>query len=175
MISHLSHRQPDSPGLTARYRHAFEIRVRYDDIDTFGHVNNKSYLTYLEDARIDYYRTVLGIDLRTLQFSAVVRRIEIAYESPIYLSDAVHVYVRCSRIGKKSADFEAVVTRTESSGSESIAATSLTTMVAIDPETGVSREWDVGSVKAIEAFETVTPLRGRAGREDNGPDRGNAP
>src|SRR3954465_11084907 len=37
-------------------RHVHEFQVRFGDIDVLGHVNNCSYLTYLEDARIALFR-----------------------------------------------------------------------------------------------------------------------
>ncbi len=151
MSSNSSYTNAKKPDLASGYRHVFETRARYDDIDTFGHVNNKSYMSYLEDARIDYYRVVLGIDVRTLQLPAVVRKSEIAYESP---------------------DFEAVITRTDASGNESLAATSLTTMVAVDAENGEPKEWAASSTKAIEAFETVAPRCTGANRGDALGDRG---
>ncbi|MFC6975463.1 acyl-CoA thioesterase [Halomicroarcula sp. GCM10025709] len=36
------------------FEYTTEVSVRYDDLDTYGHVNNVRYGTYLEEARIDY-------------------------------------------------------------------------------------------------------------------------
>ena len=41
------------------YRFSTTIRVRWGDCDAFGHVNNASYLTYFEEARIDYWKAVV--------------------------------------------------------------------------------------------------------------------
>lgn len=41
------------------FRFSTSIRVRWSDCDAFGHVNNASYLTYFEEARIDYWKTVV--------------------------------------------------------------------------------------------------------------------
>lgn len=41
------------------YRFSTTIRVRWSDCDAFGHVNNASYLTYFEEARIDYWKAVV--------------------------------------------------------------------------------------------------------------------
>ncbi len=35
------------------------VRVRWGDCDAFAHVNNASYLTYFEEARIDYWKAVV--------------------------------------------------------------------------------------------------------------------
>ena len=45
-----------------RLVHAQEVQFR--DIDGLGHVNNAVYLNYLESAKIDYFREVVGdVDL----------------------------------------------------------------------------------------------------------------
>lgn len=41
------------------FRFATTIRVRWADCDAFGHVNNASYLSYFEEARIDYWKAVV--------------------------------------------------------------------------------------------------------------------
>lgn len=41
------------------FRFSTTIRVRWSDCDGFGHVNNASYLSYFEEARIDYWNAVV--------------------------------------------------------------------------------------------------------------------
>ena len=35
-------------------RHEAKVHVRWDDLDAFGHVNNASYLTFIQEARADF-------------------------------------------------------------------------------------------------------------------------
>jgi acyl-CoA thioester hydrolase len=44
-------------GQTLRF--STTIRVRWGDCDAFGHVNNASYLSYFEEARIDYWKSIV--------------------------------------------------------------------------------------------------------------------
>ena len=44
---------------TPSYRFSTTVRVRWGDCDAFGHVNNASYLSYFEEARIDYWKAVV--------------------------------------------------------------------------------------------------------------------
>jgi acyl-CoA thioester hydrolase len=44
---------------TPHFTFATTIRVRWGDCDAFGHVNNASYLSYFEEARIDYWKAVV--------------------------------------------------------------------------------------------------------------------
>ena len=38
------------------YPQHYELKTRWKDIDLFGHVNNAVFLTYIEDARIIYFK-----------------------------------------------------------------------------------------------------------------------
>ena len=42
------------------YKLVSEVPVRFSDTDGLGHVNNANYLSFLEVARVDYLRRVLG-------------------------------------------------------------------------------------------------------------------
>lgn len=41
------------------FRFSTTIRVRWSDCDAFGHVNNAAYLSFFEEARIDYWKAVV--------------------------------------------------------------------------------------------------------------------
>jgi acyl-CoA thioester hydrolase len=36
------------------------VNIRFSDFDLLAHVNNATFLTYLEEARIEYFATVIG-------------------------------------------------------------------------------------------------------------------
>jgi acyl-CoA thioester hydrolase len=57
------------------------VRVRYSDLDTFGHVNNAVYATLCEEARVDYFRDVLELGVHDIGF--VVARLELDYRRAI--------------------------------------------------------------------------------------------
>ncbi|CAB4332714.1 unannotated protein [freshwater metagenome] len=59
--------------------------VRWDDIDALGHVNNATYLTYIQEARFQwsYYELQSNGESPTLA-EMVVARNEIDYLIPIY-------------------------------------------------------------------------------------------
>ena len=42
----------------SNYKHKLKINVRFADLDAMQHVNNAAYLTYLEEARIDYFNSL---------------------------------------------------------------------------------------------------------------------
>lgn len=89
------------------FSHRERYRVRYDDLDTYRHVNNKAFITYIEDARGRYLGEAAGfshhgdatIDVMIVHFS-------IDYRSQVHYGDEVVVETRCSRIGNRSFTLE---------------------------------------------------------------------
>ena len=73
--------------------HEQRISIRWRDVDSYGHVNNAVYLTYLEEARDAWVREVMGPN-----FNFVIVRVAIDYRTELVLEDAVAV-VRCTAAG----------------------------------------------------------------------------
>jgi len=78
--------------------------VEFRDLDGLGHVNNAVYLNYLENAKIAYFRDVVGAS--DLQHLGIVADVKIAYRSPSFLGETLAVGVRVGRLGTKSMEFE---------------------------------------------------------------------
>jgi acyl-CoA thioester hydrolase len=106
------------------------VQVRFCDIDSMRHVNNATYLSYLEMARLEYL-VGLGIwdgkDYAAL--GLIVADIHIAYRAPIMLTDAVRVGIRTSHIGIKSLRFDYVIENPETG---KVFATAESVLVAFD-------------------------------------------
>lgn len=75
-------------------------RVRFNDCDPMGHVNNAAYSTYLEQARI-------GLLGRLDPF--ILARVEIDFRAELRAGDEVEIATRCARVGRKSFDLEHVL------------------------------------------------------------------
>lgn len=73
------------------------IRIRWRDVDNYGHVNNAVYLTYLEECRDAWVHDVLGPD-----FNFVIVRIAIDYRRELSLTDK-EVTVTCQGVEAGSA------------------------------------------------------------------------
>jgi len=123
-----------------------ELPVRFRDLDAMGHVNNAVYATYLEQARVDYFESVLEVPLS--EIDSVLASLSIDYERPVR-GGSVTVAVRVPEVGDSSVPMEYEVR----DGDGDVAATGETVQVVVDPETGsprpVPEEWRA----AIEAFE----------------------
>ena len=83
------------------YKLVSEVPVRFSDTDGLGHVNNANYLSFLEVARVDYLRQVLGL-VKIEEFGIIIARIEIDYKSPVLHHEKILVGCRVSEIGGAS-------------------------------------------------------------------------
>ena len=135
------------------FEYTTEVEVRYADIDTYGHVNNATYATYFEEARIDYLHDVVDCGEALLSDSEsgtgiVIANLEVDFVQPVEINDSVAVAVRVPRLGQKSFPFEYEV-RTE----DGVAATGETTVVTYDRDTESSRPIPEDWRDAITQFE----------------------
>ncbi|WP_067817930.1 acyl-CoA thioesterase [Actinomadura kijaniata] len=67
----------------AEFRHVYEFKIRFGDIDSQGHVNNVKFLGYLEDARLEMFH---GDPVRKGEEPVrgmVISRHEIDYRTPL--------------------------------------------------------------------------------------------
>lgn len=87
----------------ADYQFYHPIEIRYGDLDPQGHVNNARYLTFFEQARVEYARR-LGIwqGGSFLNFPTILAEMRITYLAPVFYGQAVRVGVRVTRLGNKS-------------------------------------------------------------------------
>ena len=84
------------------------IKVRTYECDSYGHVNNATFLNYCEVARVELLEK-MGYDLNGLKkagFLLVIVKIEMEYKKPAYANDELEVNVGWIERGKTSAAFE---------------------------------------------------------------------
>jgi acyl-CoA thioester hydrolase len=114
--------------------HEERIRIRWRDVDNYGHVNNAVYLTYLEEARDEWLERALGPDGDLWDY--VVARVAIDFKRELTQADDV-LLARCGlgSLGRASVHTrEELVTR-----DGEVAAEAESVLVARDRETGRSR------------------------------------
>ncbi len=113
------------------FSHKIDFKVRFSDLDAMGHVNNAKYLTYLEEARIEYLNNLLSLNKDNLKYQAVIAKIDINYIKQIRLGDKLEIYSRIYNLGTKSFDFEILIV-INNDGKKEIASSSLSKMVGFD-------------------------------------------
>ena len=76
--------------------------VKYSELDTYNHVNNKVYHTWFENARVLYLENT-GIKFSlTSKIKPVVRSANITYDAPMYNGEEYITLARVSRLGRTS-------------------------------------------------------------------------
>ncbi len=90
-------------------RHVYQCRVRFSDVDVYGHVNNVKYFEYYQEARLAYL-TSMGRSEEEGRFAVVVARVNVDYKRPIlFRSDPYVVESWISRVGNSSFDLKAEI------------------------------------------------------------------
>ncbi len=97
-------------GLDDPARYSEPVAIEPADIDFMGHVNNASYLKWVQAAVIGHWRAVAPADAGDSYLWIAVRH-EITYRRPAFLHDALVVSVRLDRVKRESAFYETVFTR----------------------------------------------------------------
>ena len=116
----------------AGYQHHKSIEIRFGDLDPLGHVNNAKYLTYMEMARISYWRDVCGWNRDTGSLGMIMASAHLDFKQPLLFNDELTIYTRVSRLGNKSYDIEHVFIRRGKDGEVHIATLGSSTIVAFD-------------------------------------------
>jgi len=111
---------------------AVELAVRWRDLDAFNHVNNASYLTYLEEARLQWFASLPGtwMDDATAPLLAAAH---VDYRRPIEWPGSVRVELYAGRAGTSSLT---IPHRILSRDSSLLYAEGHTVLVWIDRATG---------------------------------------
>jgi len=87
----------------AEFNFYHPIEVRYGDLDPQGHVNNARFLTYMEQARIEYIRRLGLWNGGSFQdIGIILADIQVSFRAPILFGMQVLTGVRISRLGSKS-------------------------------------------------------------------------
>ncbi|TQK75978.1 acyl-CoA thioesterase [Rarobacter incanus] len=128
------------------------MRVRWSDVDLFGHVNNGAFLRYLDDARFALFPN-MGVDASGAMTASllVVVKHEIDYVSPLtFRQQPFVVSVWVPRIGTSSVDFAYEIMDEGSAGTTYLRARSR--MVQLDHASRAPRAFTAEERAAFEQF-----------------------
>ena len=90
------------------------IEVRYGDLDPQGHVNNARFMTYMEQARIEYVRQSGLWESNSFQdIGIILADAQVTFHAPILYAQSVQVGVRVTRLGNKSMTMEYRIEETQ--------------------------------------------------------------
>jgi acyl-CoA thioester hydrolase len=80
---------------------SLDIEVRWRDLDSFNHVNNASYLGYIEEARVRWFKS-LSEDWAGESAAPILAAINVNYRKPVGWPETLRVELFTERLGNKS-------------------------------------------------------------------------
>jgi acyl-CoA thioester hydrolase len=90
-------------------RHVYPCRVRFSDVDIYGHVNNVKYFEYYQEARLAFL-TSMGRAEEEGRFAVVVARVNVDYKKPIlFRTEPYAVESWIDRVGRSSFGLRAEI------------------------------------------------------------------
>jgi len=110
------------------------IEVRWRDLDAFNHVNNSLYLTYLEQARLDWLAHLPHLWDRA-NGKPVMAACQLNYRAPIHWPASIEVRLHCERLGNRSITIGHRIVDREAGR---LYCDGNVTLVWIDPESGTA-------------------------------------
>jgi acyl-CoA thioester hydrolase len=82
-------------------------KVRFGDLDAMRHVNNVTFLSYFEDARVQYLSQLIGNDPTTRRgFGLIFAECRINYRAPAFYDEEIRTCVRPANIARSSVRIE---------------------------------------------------------------------
>ena len=73
--------------------HRFDLKVRFYELDPYGHLNHSAYVQFFETGRVELLEEV-GLDLERLAargYRFVVNRIETSFDRPVRAGETITV------------------------------------------------------------------------------------
>ncbi len=82
------------------------VKVRFADVDMMGHVNNAQYFTFLQHARLEYFKRFAELNFLTLTLppgkSVILAQIQCTFKLPALLDETLRVKIRTKQIRRTS-------------------------------------------------------------------------
>lgn len=135
--------------------HRFQVQIRWDDLDLFGHVNNVQYHSYLQEARVDLlFEQAKALGLTgpgSMSEGIVVAHQSMDHLVPIeYPCPPVVIETVVTRIG--GASFTLGIRIIDSGDEAKVYATATTVLVPIDKITHRSRRLTDAEKEMLSAY-----------------------
>ncbi len=130
----------------------YPVRVRFSDVDVYGHVNNVRYFEYLQESRIALMSRLWPSPGDASRASLVVARAEVDYRVPILHREAAYdAWSWVSHVGTTS-----MVVESEICDADTVLARARVVLVFVDPGSGRARP------PAPEQREPLEAMRARS-------------
>jgi acyl-CoA thioester hydrolase len=95
-----------APSLRDGYRRFLAIPTRWEDNDTYGHVNNVVYYSYFDTAVNEHLIAEGGLDIVEAPIVGLVVETMCKFRKPLSFPDTVEAGLRVTKIGTSSVRYE---------------------------------------------------------------------
>ena len=154
-------RQSSCDGLsadTADFKFFLPVRVHYADTDAMQIVYYGAYFNFFESGRQEYWRR-LGLKLEELRqkgYFLTIAETACRYFNPAYYDDVLDVYVRTSRMGKRSFDIDYLIIRRKDNKQIAAARTAFVLIDLIDRAPRDIPSWLITAVAQFDGSKPAT-------------------
>ena len=135
-------------------RHRFELQPRWADMDAYGHVNNVTWLEYLQEARVDMlFVHAPRQGAEQLAQGVVVAKAEIEYRAPlVFRPRPVPIELWVGRMGTASFRIDYDVSEPGPDGTPVRYVSASTVLVPVDLATGRPRRLSAQEREVLAGF-----------------------
>lgn len=91
-----------SPTAVPVFRHRTPVQLRFNDVDSFGHVNNSVYFALYDLAKTEYLRDVAGDVSLAHDVQPVVAHIDADFFYPVHYGDQIEIETAVTHLGRTS-------------------------------------------------------------------------
>jgi len=85
-----------------KFFHQIPVQIRFNDIDSLGHVNNAIIQEYFDLGRVHYFKSVFSGQVNWTTFAAIIASIKTDFAAPIFINDQLFLKTKVTHIGNKS-------------------------------------------------------------------------
>ncbi len=132
------------------FHHSYPLQLRFNDIDSLGHVNNSVYFTFYDLGKSRYFESVKKQSIDWRKADVVIANVNADFLSPIYSHEQIAVETCCTEIGNRSFKLMQRIINTTTGEVKGICRT---IMVGFDVEAGVSAPISDEWKDAIRQYE----------------------
>ncbi len=131
------------------FKHSVPVQLRFNDIDSLGHVNNSVYFSFYDLGKINYFTTIRPEMTSVRDIDLVVANVNANFLLPTFLHEQVSVQTTTVAIGNKSIKLLQRIINEQLD----VKAVCETVLVGFDFKSGetkqISEEWR----RAIDTYE----------------------
>lgn len=133
-----------------QFKHTLPIQLRFNDVDSLGHVNNTVYFSFYDLGKTAYFNEIKNSKDSLEDAGLVIANIQVNFLLPVFPNEKIAVQTAVSEIGNKSFKlFQQVI----DADTEEIKCVCQTVMVGYNIETKTTESISDAWKQAISDFE----------------------